>query len=55
MFWTASCFLRGVFSFECSLVKLYKTTKTRPHLDLKFKRRLTVVDLRFKNWGTSYG
>ena len=44
-----SCFLRGVFSFERSLVQLYKTTKTLSHLGLKFERRLTVVDVRFKN------
>lgn len=49
IFRTVSCFLRGVFSFECSLAQLHKTTKTLSHLGLKFERRLTVVDVRFKN------
>ena len=59
---TAHCRQHGRFSFECSLVQnLWKKIspffcnnhKTFPHLELKFKRRIIVSDVRFENWELS--
>ena len=60
----AHCSLRGKFSYECSLVRLYEQKifpffcnnhKTLSHLELNFELRPTVVDVRFENCGISLG
>ena len=51
--------LRGMFSFECFLVRLYEQMnisffcnkhKILSHLELNFKRRIIVVEVRFENY-----
>ena len=51
--------LRGMFSFECFLVRLYEQMnisffcnkhKTLSRLELNFKRRIIVVEVRFENY-----
>ena len=60
---TAYCLLRGMFSFECCLVWLYgqinipffcNNHNTLPLLELNFKWRLIIVEVRFENWGISF-
>lgn len=56
---SAWCLLRKVFSLECPLERLYKQKKYIPffrnnhktlsHLELNFKPRLIVVEVRFEN------
>ena len=54
-----NCLLRGMFSFECFLVRLYEQMnisffcnkhKTLSRLELNFKRRIIVVEVRFENY-----
>ena len=55
---TAYCIQLGIFSFECSLVRLNEQKrislfcnnhKTLSHLRINLKRSIVVVDVRFEN------